>query len=151
MVHFTKIQLSSELLYSVQTPESAMDELSQMLNGKGVYGIPLRTLPSLRFLAFITLCPDCDTHSSTANANAANVGSKGKLTKEAALTCTLTLRKTCETQLLKCRAHSREAEKKFEKGWSAMAKKMYQDPTSRKGCRRQKLRKGVFISYLVAK
>jgi hypothetical protein len=114
MVHFTKIQLSSELLYSVQTPESAMDELSQMLNGKGVYGIPLRTLPSLRFLAFITLCPDCDTHSSTANANAANVGSKGKLTKEAALTCTLTLRKTCETQLLKCRAHSREAEKKFE-------------------------------------
>lgn len=91
-----------------------MDELSQMLNGKGVYGIPLRTLPSLRFLAFITLCPDSDTHSSTANANAANVGSKGKITKEAALTCTLTLRKTCETQLLKCRAHSREAERKFE-------------------------------------
>lgn len=111
---FYQDKLSAQLFYFFQSSESAMDELSQMLNGKGVYGIPLRTLPSLRFLAFITLCPDCDTHSSTANANAANVGSKGKLTKEAALTCTLTLRKTCETQLLRCRAHSREAERKFE-------------------------------------
>ena len=91
-----------------------MEELSHMLNGKGVYGIPLRTLPSLKFLAFITLCPDCDTHSNTANANAANVGTKGKVTKEAALKSTLTLRNTCETQLLRCRAHSRAAEKNFE-------------------------------------
>lgn len=95
--------------------EAAMHELSFMLNSEGAYGLRCRMLPSLRFLAYIVFCPDSDTNHSAANGNAANVGLRGKLTKEAALKCTVKLRNTCEATLLRCRAQSREAELNFEK------------------------------------
>jgi len=95
--------------------EAAMHELSFMLNSEGAYGLQCRMLPSLRFLAYIVFCPDSDTNNSNANGNAANVGLRGKLTKEAALKCTMKLRNTCEATLLRCRAHSRDAEMNFEK------------------------------------
>ena len=103
-----------------------MTELSHMLTGEGIYN---RTIPSLRFLAYITLCPDCDSHSSNAtNGSAANIGQKGKIIKEAALKCTTTLRRTCETTLLRCRAASRQAEKNFEKNLKLLLMPEYAVP-----------------------
>jgi hypothetical protein len=97
-----------------------MSELSLMLTGDGIYN---RTIPSLRFLAYIALCPDCDVNSN----NASN-GHRGKSTKEAALKCTSTLRRTCETTLLRCRATSRNAEKNFEKRLKLMLMPEYAVP-----------------------
>lgn len=94
---------------------AAMSELSEMLTGGGVYRQG-RVLPSLRFLAFVSLCPDCDSHSSTSvNGYAANVGRQATATKDSALQCISKLRRTCETTLLRCRAASREAENNFER------------------------------------
>ncbi len=98
--------LSADYILNVRV-DTAMGELSLMLKGdNNIYNL---TVPSLRFFAYIVLCPDYDFNTSASNSH------RGKSTKEAALKCTSTLRRTCETALLRCRAMSREAEKNFEK------------------------------------
>jgi len=93
--------------------ESIMEELIHMLKGTGKYCQGFA--PSLRFLACVTLCPDTDhTHSSN-NGHAANVGRLSNSVKSAALECITSLRRTCESTSLQCRAMSRAAEKNFEK------------------------------------
>ena len=100
-----------------------MEELSLMLTGEGIYN---RTIPSLRFLAFITLCPDGDSH--TLAGHAANVKFRGRSTKQAALKCTSTLRRTCDTTLLRCRATSRNAANNFERRLKPMLMPEYSVP-----------------------
>lgn len=91
-----------------------MNELSMMLVGEGIYRQgTLGCLPSLRFLACITLCPDDDNHGSISKA--AKVGRKAITTKEAALKCVVSLRRTSEETSLQCRAMSKKAEENFEK------------------------------------
>jgi hypothetical protein len=103
-----------------------MNELSLMLTGEGIYN---RTIPSLRFLAYITLCPNSDmSNFNFSGRHAANVGTRGRSTKEAALKCTSKLRRTCDTTLLRCRATSRNAEKNFERKYKAMLMPEYAVP-----------------------
>ncbi len=86
-----------------------MNELSMMLTGKGKYRVGEQgSLPSLRFLACITLCPGDDHH-------AANVGRRATTTKEAASQCITSLRITAEETLLQCRAISKKAEENFNR------------------------------------
>ncbi len=89
-----------------------MNELSMMLVGEGVYRQGNQGfLPSLRFLACITLCPDDDHHSYLCGAK---VGKRSTLTKNAAEQCVTSLRRTSEDTLLQCRAISKKAELNFE-------------------------------------
>jgi hypothetical protein len=90
-----------------------MNELSMMLVGEGKYRQGTHGfLPSLRFLACITLCPDDDHHNSSNSA--AKVGRRCAAAKGAALQCISSLRRTSEDTLLQCRAISKKAEKNFE-------------------------------------
>jgi len=82
--------------------DTTMNELSMMLIGGGKYS---GFVPSLRFLACIALCPD----------NELNVGKRSSATKEAAHKCIVSLRRTCDETMLKCRAMSRKAEENFDK------------------------------------
>lgn len=94
--------------------DAVMNELSMMLIGEGHYRQGnLGFLPSLRFLACVTLCPDDDHHRSISGA--AKVGRRATITKEAALKCVVSLRRTSEDTFLQCRAISKKAEENFEK------------------------------------
>ena len=101
-------------LIPVFSPSDAvMNELSMMLVGEGQYRQGTHGfLPSLRFLACISLCPDDDHHSS--GSSVAKVGRRANTVKGAALNCIISLRKTSEDALLQCRAISKKAEKNFE-------------------------------------
>ncbi len=80
-----------------------------MLKGEDIYRC--RALPSLRFLSFIVLCPDCDVTSHLqVNGGAGNVGRSSTIAKDAAVDCIIKLRKTCENTRLHCLAMSREAD-----------------------------------------
>lgn len=89
-----------------------MNELSTMLIGEGSYRQGNQGfLPSLRFLACITLCPDDDHQSYMCGAR---VGKRSMTTKNAAEQCVTSLRRTSEDTLLQCRAISKKAEMNFE-------------------------------------
>ncbi len=89
-----------------------MNELSMMLIGEGSYRQGNQGfLPSLRFLACITLCPDDDHQSYMCGAR---VGKRSTTTKNAAEQCVTSLRRTSEDTLLQCRAISKKAEMNFE-------------------------------------
>ncbi len=89
-----------------------MNELSKMLIGEGSYRQGNQGfLPSLRFLACITLCPDDDNSSYICGAK---VGKRSIMTKNAAEQCVISLRRTSEHTLLQCRAISKKAEMNFE-------------------------------------
>ena len=86
-----------------------MIELSQMLRGEVRYlHGSSASAPSLRILAFISLCPDSNNNTSESNEIVANN------TKAAAQQCVSSLRLACEAILLQCRAISRAAEQNFE-------------------------------------
>jgi hypothetical protein len=94
-----------------------MNEFSMMLTGEGKFRQGSQGfVPNLRFLAYMVLCPDCDlgTSKSHTNGDAANVGRRSTTTKAAGLQCVVSLRRTCEDTMLRCRAMSRKAEKNFE-------------------------------------
>jgi hypothetical protein len=92
--------------------ESVVNELSLMLTGGGVFGMDKSKrepqAPSLRFVAYATLCVDADSShdSSAANAFAANLGKSG--IKAAALQCVTNLRTVCDGMYTHCRATGKE-------------------------------------------
>eukprot|EP00804_Cyclotella_cryptica_P029241 CCRYP_011675-RB/>CCRYP_011675-RB protein AED:0.01 eAED:0.01 QI:1427/1/1/1/1/0.75/4/248/1365 len=87
--------------------ESVMEELSTMYTAS-------RFMPSLRFVALITLCVDSDHGHLSANANAANVGRRSVSIKTAATQCIKSIRNTFQSTQAQCRSLGREAEKNFE-------------------------------------
>jgi hypothetical protein len=93
--------------------DTVLYELSAMLTGEGKFRQgSCGFLPSLRFLACITLCPDIDQHGPC---DSAKVGKRALLAKEAATKCIISLRRTSEDTLLQCRAISKKAEDNFER------------------------------------
>ena len=108
------------LIYSL---EAVKDELSLMLRGEGRYRHgSAASAPSLRFLAFISLCPDNNYNMSESNDITANI------TKAAARQCVSSLRRACEAASLQCRAISRAAEQNFEKKLKMMLMPEYSVP-----------------------
>jgi hypothetical protein len=100
--------------------EVAMEELTLMLSGSGIYGVegsrlPAQT-PSLRFVSLVILCTDGDhgADHDGANGNAANVGKLSTQTKTSVLNCIVKLRSTCDDCYTKSRSMGKETEKKFE-------------------------------------
>jgi len=76
------------------TREAAMEELSDLLKGHGVY--TAEKAPSLRFLAFVALCCDGDRDHDASNASSANVGKAASIVKDAANHCIINMRKCAD-------------------------------------------------------
>lgn len=116
--------------------EVAMEELSLMLSGSGIYGVegsrlPAQT-PALRFVSLVVLCTDGDhgADHDGANGNAANVGKLATQTKTSVLHCIVNLRKTCDDCYTKSRSMGKETEKKFENHYKMMLMPEYVVPFS---------------------
>lgn len=99
--------LSSSLLDRDSTVRGAvMEELSTLYSGK--------FMPSLRFVALITLCVDGEPGHPAANARAANVGRRSASTKAIATTCIKGIRTAFQNYQAQSRSLGRDAEKTFE-------------------------------------
>jgi hypothetical protein len=99
--------MSSALLDREPSVRGAvMEELATMYTGK--------FLPSLRFVALITLCVDGEHGHPAANAHAANVGRRAASTKASATQCIKGFRATYQSTQAQCRSLGRKAEKNFE-------------------------------------
>jgi hypothetical protein len=116
--------------------EVAMEELSLMLSGGGIYGVegsrlPAQT-PSLRFVALVVLCTDGDhgADHDGANGNAANVGKLATQTKTSVLNCIVKLRITCDDCYTRSRSMGKETEKKFENHYKMLLMPEYVVPYS---------------------
>jgi hypothetical protein len=103
-----------------------MDELSLMLKGESRYRHgSSASAPSLRFLAFISLCPDSNQYFSESN------DSSDRHTiaaKTAARQCVCSLRRTCDATLFQCKTISQAAEQNFEKNLKMMLMPEYSVP-----------------------
>jgi hypothetical protein len=88
--------------------EAVIEELSTtMFTGA-------RFMPSLRFVALISLCVDSEHGHSAANAHAANVGRRTSSIKAAATQCIKNIRVAFQSTQAQCRSLGRDAEKNFE-------------------------------------
>eukprot|EP00956_Cyclotella_meneghiniana_P011746 scaffold16521_cov66-Cyclotella_meneghiniana.AAC.9 len=86
---------------------AVMEELANMFTGS-------KTVPSLRFVALVTLCVDGESGYPAVNAHASNVGKRSASTKTAAIACIKNLRSTFQSAQAQCRSMGRKAEKNFE-------------------------------------
>lgn len=96
---------------------AVMEELSALYKGSDSYGVYMNLppkAPSLRFLSFIVLCSDGDRDQDSTNGHAANVGKVVSLTKAAANSCIINLRKLTEATYTHCCAMGKDSEARFE-------------------------------------
>ncbi|GKY98371.1 hypothetical protein MPSEU_000794700 [Mayamaea pseudoterrestris] len=90
--------------------EACIEELSQMITGKGVYSSPNSrpASPALRFVSLVVFCSEGD--ASAACGNAAKIGKVSVTIKHSALACVANLRKVCDSYYNQCKANGRERE-----------------------------------------
>ena len=88
------------------TREAAMEELSNLLKGHGVY--TTEKAPSLRFLALVALCCDGDRDHDASNASSANVGKAASIVKDAANHCIINMRKYADKCYTFCSANGQQ-------------------------------------------
>jgi hypothetical protein len=96
---------------------AVMEELSALFKGSDTYGVYLKLppkAPSLRILSFLVLCTDGDRDQDSTNGHAANVGKVISLTKAAASSCIINLRKLTEATYTHCCAMGKDSEARFE-------------------------------------